>query len=141
VRVISVRCTRIGVELLRRRFASGTCYIACVLCQLAAPGLEWNSSGGVTQAALVILRVCYVSWLHQDWSGTLKHYLLILRRRSTTGTWYSACVLCQLAAPGLEFHSNPGAASTCFEHYLLILRKRCTSGTCYIVCVCTSEAN
>jgi hypothetical protein len=26
------------------------------------------------------------------------------------GTWYIACVLCQLAAPGLEFQSNPGAA-------------------------------
>jgi hypothetical protein len=31
-----------------------------------------------------------------------EHYLLILRRRYTNGTWYIACVLCQLAAPGLE---------------------------------------
>jgi hypothetical protein len=26
-------------------------------------------------------------------------------------TWYFACVLCQLAAPGLEFHPKTGAAS------------------------------
>jgi hypothetical protein len=30
--------------------------------------------------------------------------LLILRRRHTNGTWYIACVLCQLAAPGLEWN-------------------------------------
>jgi hypothetical protein len=70
VRVMSVGCTRVGVELLRRRYTNGTWYIACVLCQLAAPGLEWNSSGGTTQTALGILRACYVSWLHQGWSGT-----------------------------------------------------------------------
>jgi hypothetical protein len=32
----------------------------------------------------------------------------------TSGTWYIACVLCQLAAPGLnwkKFHFNPGAAN------------------------------
>jgi hypothetical protein len=27
-----------------------------------------------------------------------EHYLLILRRRYTSGTWYTACVLCQMAA-------------------------------------------
>jgi hypothetical protein len=27
-----------------------------------------------------------------------EHYLLILRRRYTSGAWYIACVLCQLAA-------------------------------------------
>jgi hypothetical protein len=32
------------------------------------------------------------------------HYLLILRRRYTNDTWYIACVLCQLAAPGLEWN-------------------------------------
>jgi hypothetical protein len=26
-------------------------------------------------------------------------------------TFYIACVLCQLAAPGLKFHFNPGAAN------------------------------
>jgi hypothetical protein len=31
-----------------------------------------------------------------------EHYLLILRRRYTNGTWYIACVFCQLAATGLE---------------------------------------
>jgi hypothetical protein len=29
--------------------------------------------------------------------------LLILRSRCTNGTWYIACVLCQLAAAGLEY--------------------------------------
>jgi hypothetical protein len=33
-----------------------------------------------------------------------KHYLFILRRRYTSGTWYVACVLCQLAAPGLKWN-------------------------------------
>jgi hypothetical protein len=27
------------------------------------------------------------------------------------GIWYIACMLFQLAAPGLEFHFNPGAAN------------------------------
>jgi hypothetical protein len=27
------------------------------------------------------------------------------------GTWYIACVLCQLAAPGLKLRFNPGAAN------------------------------
>jgi hypothetical protein len=29
-----------------------------------------SSSGGTTQMALGILHVCYVSWPHQEWSGT-----------------------------------------------------------------------
>src|SRR5215510_4853481 len=29
-------------------------------------------------------------------STCFEHYLLILRRRYTNGTWYIACVLCQL---------------------------------------------
>jgi hypothetical protein len=36
-------------------------------------------------------------------STCFEHYMLILRRRPTSGTWYIACVLCQLAAPGLEW--------------------------------------
>jgi hypothetical protein len=32
------------------------------------------------------------------------NYLLILRRSYTNGTWYIACVLCQLTAPGLEWN-------------------------------------
>jgi hypothetical protein len=73
------------------------------------------------------------------------------------GTWYIACVLCQLAAPGLKRNSNPGAgnwqlyyqysktkkihflysiyyeltASTCFEYYLLIFRRCCTNNAWY----------
>jgi hypothetical protein len=42
-------------------------------------------------------------------STCLEHYLLILWRRNTSGTWYIAFVLCQLAAPGFNF--NPGAAN------------------------------
>jgi hypothetical protein len=45
VSVMSVGCTMIGV-------------VSSITC---------SSSGGATQAALGILRACYVSWLHQDW--------------------------------------------------------------------------
>jgi hypothetical protein len=34
------------------------------------------------------------------------HYLLILGRHCINGTWYIACVLCQLAAPGLKWKVN-----------------------------------
>jgi hypothetical protein len=36
-----------------------------------------------------------------------------LQGRFTNGTWYIACVLCQLAAPEVEgnVHFNPGAAN------------------------------
>jgi hypothetical protein len=44
-------------------------------------------------------------------STCFAHYLLILRRRYKNATWRMACVLCQLAVPGLEFHSNPGTAT------------------------------
>jgi hypothetical protein len=33
-------------------------------------------------------------------STCFERYLLILRKRYTSGTWYTACVLCQLAAAG-----------------------------------------
>jgi hypothetical protein len=33
-------------------------------------------------------------------STCFEHHLLILRRRYTNDTWYTAFVLCQLAAPG-----------------------------------------
>jgi hypothetical protein len=31
---------------------------------------DWSSSGGATQPALGVLRVCYTSWLHQNWSSS-----------------------------------------------------------------------
>jgi hypothetical protein len=37
----------------------------------------------------------------------LAHPLEVLHK----GTWYTACVLCQLAAPELEWNFNPGAAN------------------------------
>jgi hypothetical protein len=30
--------------------------------------ITWSSSGGRAQAAIGILRACYVSWLHQYWN-------------------------------------------------------------------------
>jgi hypothetical protein len=42
-----------------------------------------------------------------------EHYLLILRRRRTNGSWYIAGVLCQLAAPGLEFHARDIPSDLC----------------------------
>jgi hypothetical protein len=82
VRVMSVGCTRIGVVgVLRACYVSwlhqGWSFwcIACVLCHLAAPGLEFLvycvrvMSVGCTRIGVVgVLRACYVSWLHQDWS-------------------------------------------------------------------------
>jgi hypothetical protein len=44
-------------------------------------------------------------------STVFKHYLLIFRRQCTNRTWYIACVLRQLAAPGSELNPNPGAAN------------------------------
>jgi hypothetical protein len=35
---------------------------------LHVSSITFSSSGGATQAALGILRACYVSWLHLDWS-------------------------------------------------------------------------
>jgi hypothetical protein len=56
-----------------------------------------------------------------------EHYLLILRRRYTNGTWYTACVLWMLAAPRLkwnQFHSNPGADNW---HNTLYVKCRCAA--------------
>jgi hypothetical protein len=39
-------------------------------------------------------------------STCFQHYLLILRRRCTNGTWYIAWVLCQLATSGLEWNAR-----------------------------------
>jgi hypothetical protein len=46
VRVMSVGCTRIKVEMQSWCSTSGTWYIACVLCQLASPGIKWNCNPG-----------------------------------------------------------------------------------------------
>jgi hypothetical protein len=47
VRVMSVGYTRVGALIAHPQEAlhNGTWYTAFVLCQLAAPGLEWNSRG------------------------------------------------------------------------------------------------
>jgi hypothetical protein len=37
-------------------------------------------------------------------SACFEHYLIILRRHNTNDTWYIACLLCQLAAPGLNWN-------------------------------------
>jgi hypothetical protein len=134
VRVMSVGCIRIEARSIAqvafgillacyvsrmhqdwsgRRRTSGIWYIACMLCQLDAPGLKreaphkWHSvycvcvtsvgctrieAGGAAQVTLGVLRACYVSWLHQDWS----------KKHSTSGIRYIACMLCQSNAPGLK---------------------------------------
>jgi hypothetical protein len=33
-------------------------------------------------------------------STCYEHYMLIFKRRYTNGTWYTACVVCQLVASG-----------------------------------------
>jgi hypothetical protein len=60
-----------------------TWYTACVLWQLAAPGL-----GGASQTALGIWRTCYVSWLHQDWE-----YSNLVQPTDITRTQYTKCHL------------------------------------------------
>jgi hypothetical protein len=42
VKIKACTCFEYYVLILRSRFTNGTSYIECVLCQLAAPGLEWN---------------------------------------------------------------------------------------------------
>jgi hypothetical protein len=60
--------------------------------------------------ALGILRACYVSWMFLfrllRFNGLYMFRALLAhpRRRCTDGTWYIACVLCQLAAPELEWN-------------------------------------
>jgi hypothetical protein len=51
-----------------------------------------------------IVRQRFVEGFHSGVKGLrastfFDHSLLILGRRFTNGTWYIACVLCQLAAP------------------------------------------
>jgi hypothetical protein len=55
------------------------------------------------------------------WASTcFEHYLLILRRRYTNGTWYIVCVLCQLAATrvgvelAFQLHHIYKTYSVCF---------------------------
>jgi hypothetical protein len=64
------------------------------------------SSGGAKQAALGILRACDVSWLHQEWSGTLYIFRALLAHLQEAfhySTRYIECVLCQLTEPGLAW--------------------------------------
>jgi hypothetical protein len=43
-------------------------FVACKTCEtyLHVSSITCSSSGGVTQTALGVFRVCYVSWLHQN---------------------------------------------------------------------------
>jgi hypothetical protein len=73
--VMSVGCTRIGVEV---RCTSGTSYIACVLCQLAAPGLEYSYSftqilvqpTDITSTQYTKYRLCSASW---EWASNVRN--------------------------------------------------------------------
>jgi hypothetical protein len=49
-------------------------------------------------------------------SACFEHYLLIFRRLCTNDTWYIACLLCQLAAPGLKLFNRITSLSRWF-HY------------------------
>jgi hypothetical protein len=71
VRVMSVGCTRIGAPL----HVSSTTF---------------SSSGGATKAKLYILHACYVSWLHQDWSGAP----ILLQLTDITRMQYTKCRYC-----------------------------------------------
>jgi hypothetical protein len=67
--VMSAVCTRIRVPL---NVSSITC-----------------SSSGSAQTVLGILRAYYVSWLHQDWSGTP----MLVQPTDITRTQYTKCSL------------------------------------------------
>jgi hypothetical protein len=45
-------------------------------------------------------------------STCFEHYVLILKRRFTNGTWYTACVLCQLTAAGMGVTGVSDISST-----------------------------
>jgi hypothetical protein len=98
-------------------YGGTTVFTACVLCQLAATRIRvdssttCSSSGGVAQTALGILRVCYVSWLLPglEWIRAL---LAHLQEGCTNGTWYTACVLCQLAITRVGVDSSTTCSSS-----------------------------
>jgi hypothetical protein len=46
-------------------------------------------------------------------STCFEHYLLILKRCFTSNTWYTACVLFQLAASGLKWNWNSSILTLC----------------------------
>jgi hypothetical protein len=51
----------------------------------------FSSSGGAEQTALCILRACYGSWLHQDWSETGSTAILV-QPTDIKRTQYTVCV-------------------------------------------------
>jgi hypothetical protein len=89
------------------------------------PGLLWNPQTWIRN--LMFCWPCFIVYQYNEpnvmlflfnllrikASTLFEHYMLILRRRYTSGTWYIASVLCQLAAPGLKwkFSTSWGWAS------------------------------
>jgi hypothetical protein len=65
--------------------------------------MKQRNKTNVTQFLFNLLRIKALT--------CFEHYFLILRRRYTNGTWFIACVLCQLAAQGRKWKFNPGAAN------------------------------
>jgi hypothetical protein len=73
--------------------------------------------GKYLQVSSVVVSIMKPMWctFHSTYwesraSTCFEHYLLILRRCWTNGTWYIACVLCQLAVSRLQFHCNRATA-------------------------------
>jgi hypothetical protein len=76
-------------------------YFLVECCELVI-GNEWNEHKLHKYSETNVM--LFLFSLLRRVSTCFEHYLLILRRRYTNGTWYVASVLCQLTVSGLEFH-------------------------------------
>jgi hypothetical protein len=85
------------------------CASACT--PVYVSNITCSSSGGSKQVALSILRACYVSCLHQDWSGT------------GAANWHSTHAIYQVCSASLGWASN---ARSIYVHLILNkLNKKC----------------
>jgi hypothetical protein len=107
-----------------RRIAQKKAYNKLLHAYRPTDGQTWGrlSTGKMTHLKKIVwgrIQECMVhKTVHETVHNTprkcLEHYLLILRRRYTNGTWY-------IAAPGLEWnsvHSNPDAANWHYMHVI-----------------------
>jgi hypothetical protein len=74
--------------------------MAITVCHAATFLRKYQAYLNIMKPTWCIFHAIY--WVSRA-SKCFEHYFLILRRRYTNGIWYTACVLCQLAAPGLEW--------------------------------------
>jgi hypothetical protein len=95
-------------------------FVTCGMWQVSA---ECIVSNELSFCSADCYRPCYFSSVKPTWytfysicwyllvSTYFVHYFLIPKTRYTNGTWYIACLVCQLDAPGLLLF-NPDASSS-----------------------------